>query len=390
MNQINSIGFALDPANVPSFLLDWELTKLCNLDCSYCPDGEEQGDFAGHDNTKDHPSLAECLDTIDFMYEYVDQYMRYKKPNQRKVILNVYGGESLFHPDIVEILEACRTKHTNRYKDSWYLTITCTTNAIVGENHWEKIHPLVDEFTLSYHSEALPKQKELFKNNCLRLTEVNKKYRAVVVMHNQEPYWSDCLDILEFFKAHNIRYQPRALDNHEPEWNYTPDMFNKFKTFWIDQVSDRQKVNYKKELDKVFDDTTNESITKGRACCGGRSLSINGDLRSCVNFVPKQGFRDWSCSVNWFFLFIQQSTGNVYTNKDCRTSTTGRVEPLGNLGNSKLIVDTLKQQLDTNTMPVIQCVKDICVCGFCAPKAESMVDFKNLIFRNVTQDVFEK
>lgn len=39
MTDIKSIGFALDPTNVPSFLLDWELTKLCNLDCSYCSTG---------------------------------------------------------------------------------------------------------------------------------------------------------------------------------------------------------------------------------------------------------------------------------------------------------------------------------------------------------------
>jgi molybdenum cofactor biosynthesis enzyme MoaA len=41
MNNVKSIGFALDPINIPSFLLDWELTKLCNLDCSYCGVGDE-------------------------------------------------------------------------------------------------------------------------------------------------------------------------------------------------------------------------------------------------------------------------------------------------------------------------------------------------------------
>ena len=27
---------AIDPANKISFLLDWEITLRCNLDCSYC------------------------------------------------------------------------------------------------------------------------------------------------------------------------------------------------------------------------------------------------------------------------------------------------------------------------------------------------------------------
>lgn len=90
--MIKSIGFALDTTNVPSFLLDWEVTKLCNLDCSYCVTGLD----GGHDNSTKHSPLEECLQTIDFMYQYVDLYMQYKKPSQRKVILNVYGEKVYF------------------------------------------------------------------------------------------------------------------------------------------------------------------------------------------------------------------------------------------------------------------------------------------------------
>ena len=171
MTNIDSISFALDPSNVPSFLLDWEVTKLCNLDCSYCGVGID----AGHDNTTKHPPLDECLQTIDFMYEYVDLYMQHKKETQRKVVLNVYGGESLFHPDIITILEECRKRYSP-YHDKWELTITCTTNGVVGSNHWEKIVPLVDEFTLSYHAESLPKQKKQYFDNVLYLKKNNKRF----------------------------------------------------------------------------------------------------------------------------------------------------------------------------------------------------------------------
>ena len=45
-NEIKSIGFALDPSSNPSFLLDWEVTKKCNLDCSYrAPKAEQLEDF---------------------------------------------------------------------------------------------------------------------------------------------------------------------------------------------------------------------------------------------------------------------------------------------------------------------------------------------------------
>jgi hypothetical protein len=131
-----------------------------------------------------------------------------------------------------------------------------------------------------------------------------------------------------------------------------------------------------------------QSISEGRPCCGGRKLSLNNDLTSSVSFVQKQGFRDWYCSVNWFFLFVRQLDGAVFTNKDCKTSTTGRVEPLGNLNNGQAILDQVKTQLDNKAMPVIQCVKDICMCGFCAPKADNIEDFNKLLSRNLDKEKY--
>ena len=373
MSEIKSIGFALDPSNVPSFLLDWELTKLCNLDCSYCP-VDTVGYDGGHDNSTKHPPLAECLQSIDFMYEYVDLYMQHKKPTQRKVVLNVYGGESLFHPDIVEILEQVRERY-RPYQDRWYLTVTCTTNAIVGPNHWHRIVPLVDEFTVSYHPENLPKQKEQFKNNILHLQAVNARFKTVIMMHNKPEYFADSESMIAFCQQHGIRYVAKPLDNWQPEWQYTGTQYNQLKTYWMTPVTAIQK-------DRV------QAIDEGRACCGGRRLSLNGDLKSNVNFVTRQGFRDWSCSVNWFFLFVQQLTGLVYTNKDCKVSTTGRVEPLGSIQESSKIIDTLCEQLESKTLPIIKCVKETCRCGFCAPKAQDPAVFRELIFRNVIEDVF--
>jgi hypothetical protein len=373
MNDINSIGFALDPKNVPSFLLDWELTKLCNLDCSYCP-VDTVGYDGGHDNSTQHPPLAECLQSIDFMYEYVDLYMQYKKPSQRKVVLNVYGGESLFHPDIVEILEQVRERY-KPYRDRWYLTVTCTTNGIVGQNHWQRIVPLIDEFTMSYHPENLPKQKQQFKDNVLYLKRNHLRFKTVVMMHNDTEYFKDSVSMVEFCKEHKLRHVAKPLDNWQPEWQYTGEQYNKLKTFWMTPVTEVVK-------DRV------QAIDEGRACCGGRRLSLNGDLKSNVNFVTRQGFRDWSCSVNWFFLFVQQLTGLVYTNKDCKVSTTGRVEPLGSIQESSKIIDTLCEQLESKTLPIIKCVKETCRCGFCAPKAQDPAVFRELIFRNVIEDVF--
>jgi MoaA/NifB/PqqE/SkfB family radical SAM enzyme len=366
MNDIKSIAFALDPNNVPTFLLDWEVTKLCNLDCSYCG-------ITGHDNTTKHPPMAECLTAINFMYEYVDLYMQHKKPSQRKVVLNVYGGESLFHPNIVEILNAVRDKYAV-YQDRWNLAVTCTTNAVIGKTQWAKIVPLIDEFTVSYHTENLPKQKQQYLDNILYLKEQGKRFKCIIMMHNNPVLFADAESVIEFCKANGLRYLSKPLDNSEPEWAYTAEQF--------------AKVNNKEQIIQFVDRKVN-SIDVGRSCCGGRLLSLNNNLKSRETFVERQGFKGWSCGVNWFFLYIQQLDGAVYTNKDCKTSTSGRVEPLGYLSDSEAIIQTLKSQLDNN-MPIIKCVKPICRWGGWAPKAKIELEFLELIKRNVPIDMFQK
>jgi len=364
--EIKSIGFALAPDNVPAFLLDWELTKRCNLDCSYCPTGRE----GGHDNTTQHPPIDECLKTISFMYEYVDLYMQHKKPSQRKVILNVYGGESLFHPDIVQILEECRNRY-RPYAEKWELTITTTTNAVINKNIWKKIIPLIDEFTVSYHAENLPKQEKLFFENLLEIKKSNKRVKCVIMMHNDPGLWPKSIATVDFCESNSIRYIRKPFDN--PKLPYTTEQFDYLKNSW--------------DLKNTVAKEATVSICEGRACCGGRKLSLNNDLKSSITFVSKQGFRGWYCSVNWFFLFVQQLTGNVYTNKDCRMSFDGKVAPLGNMDHSEIILANLRNQLTKNSMPIIQCAKNECLCGYCAPKAERIEDFKELIGRNVVTDV---
>jgi sulfatase maturation enzyme AslB (radical SAM superfamily) len=379
--EIKSIGFALSPNNIPSFLLDWELTKRCNLNCSYCGIGMD----GGHDNTLPHPPLDECLQSIDFMYDYVSLYMQHKKPSQRKVVLNIYGGEALFHPDIIEILEQCRKKY-KKYSNQWQLTITTTTNAIVNKNIWNNIIPLIDEFNVSYHAENLDKHEQLFFDNLLELKKQNKRVKCIIMMHPD--VWQKSLHAQKFCKEQTINYVAKLLDEgHDNDVRYSSDQFKYMKEYWMSQTTPTTVVETDLLLNKI--DATKEiaGLCEGRACCGGRKLALNNSLKSSVTFVPKQGFKDWYCSVNWFFLFVRQADGSVYTNKDCKTSLNSKVEPIGNLLDYNKILSDLKKLLATKSMPVIKCVKQICMCGYCAPKAENLNEFKDLISRNVITDV---
>lgn len=385
MSKIFAIEPAIDPNARPTFLLDWELTLKCNLDCSYCP---STGPFLTHDNSTDHPPLDECLRNIDFMYAYVDLYMEYKPRWSRAVVLNIYGGESLFHPDIVEILKQVRVKH-EKYKDRWPLMVTCTTNGVIGKKRMTEIVDLIDEFTVSYHCESLRKQKQQVLDNLFFLKTQKKKLKCVVLMHGEESRWPELLEVIEYCKKNDMRYLPRQLDG-DVNSNY-----NKNQIIWFQQLwKNKSPVKSQAHQQELVESTKNLESTSlsevGRACCGGRLMCANNNLKEPVFYIPDNHFEGWACSVNWFFLFVRQYTKEIFVNKDCRMNFNGKMEPIGHLDRYEDLLSTTKENLKSGSMPIITCARERCYCGLCSPKAETKTELIKIMEKHVVGPVFEQ
>ena len=331
----------------------------CNLDCTYCPTGI----YGGHDNTQRHPPLAECLKTIDFMFEYADIYMGTKPNSIKYVILNIYGGESLHHPNIVEILSVLRERY-QPYQDRWHLTITTTTNAIIASHRFDQIIPLIDEFTVSYHTENTAEQKQQFRDNLLKIKSAGCRQKCIVLMHSDPDRFADAQAMITWLEQHDIKHLPRQLD-HNPALDFN---YNTQQVFWFQGL-------YKQSLDHaVMRGNKADLADTGRACCGGRSLCADQNRHDPQKFVSNK-FPGWYCSVNHFFLYVKQVNGEVYVNKDCKMNYDGTIGPIGNLNNTAPI---LVQARDSNK-PVIRCVNKRCRCGLCAPKAADLDTYKSIM-----------
>jgi hypothetical protein len=309
------------------------------------------------------------------MFEYVDQYMQKRRNNLRHVVLNVYGGESLHHPDIVEILTQVRKRY-QQYQDRWSLCISCTTNAIITEKKLHKVIPLIDEFTVSYHTEVSNKYKAVFKNNLLHLKSNNKSVKCVVLMHAEPKLFEDAQEMIAWLNDNQIRHLPRQLDHAaaETQHNYQDAQVKWFKKLY----SDKSFQSHESKLVPVIDEQGRTDLAStGRACCGGRQLCTNSNFKSREFFVDNH-FKDWYCSVDQFFLFVKQVNGEIFVNKDCKMNYNGEVGPIGNLNNTSKLLSQVKHNLNT-TAPVIQCKKDRCYCGLCAPKASTLEQYYQTI-----------
>ncbi len=361
---------AIDPNNRISFLLDWELTMKCNLDCSYCLTDL----YGGHDNSIPHPPKQDCLRTIDFMFEYVDLYLSTKPRGLRYVMLNVYGGESLNHPDIVEILAEVKRRY-QPYADRWHLTVTTTTNAIVSDKKLQQIIPLIDEFTVSYHTENTDKQKDQFKRNLLIIAEAGRRQKCVVLMHREPDLFADAQQMIEWLNENNIRVLPRQLDGNLVK-EQSEREYGTSQVKWFDNFYQSKTFGFSSPM---LDDSQPTNLSDvGRACCGGRQACLNQDYKQ-RHFFVSNNFADWYCSVNEFFLYIKQVNGEIFVNKDCKMDFSGKVAPIGNLKHADILLDKTKNHLKNHTMPVIQCKKSSCWCGLCAPKAKNLSTFNSIM-----------
>lgn len=353
-------------------MIDWEVTMKCNLDCSYCITGLH----GGHDNSLPHPHVDQCLAALDFMFEYADIYMQSKPRGNRYVILNVYGGESLHHPDIVGILQAAHQIYRERYKSKWHLTITTTTNAIITKNKLAKIIPLIDEFTVSYHTNNTEKQKNLFKDNVVDIAAAGKRIKCVIMMHPETELFADAKNMISWCEQNKIRFLPKQLDNNaQTNFAYQPQQIKWFGKTYKEKTHLPTKPF---DLLQISSDGNTNLASVGRACCGGRTLCKDSTYKHRDFFVANQ-FPDWFCSVNEFFVYIKQVNGEIYTNKDCKMDFDGKVGPIGNLSDCGRLLATMREQISQRTWPTIRCKKSTCLCGLCAPKAKLKTDFDTIM-----------
>ena len=341
----------LEPTNSPAFQIAWESTLKCNLDCSYCGDG--------HNNKIPHPSLDDSLETIDFIIDYVDVVMQ-RKPQHLKIAnLNIQGGESLVHPNILEILQ-----YATKRVDSllWHLSIATITNAVIKDKIWKNLVTYIDNFTISFHTESTFAQQEQIRKNILYLVQEQKNFHVSVLMHPK--HWDTCLEMIKWCEQNNIPHIKRQIDHHWLDMRFN---YSKEQAAYLGAPKPKLKDIAAAVLTNGLDISS-----QGRSCCSNQELCTN--KCNITTRIEGNNFKGWKCSVHEFFLYIRQTTGEVFTNKDCRMKFDNTVGPIGFLNNKDAILKDLKESNN-----FIICKKKQCWCGLCAPKAKTTNDYNEIM-----------
>ena len=156
-------------------------------------------------------------------------------------------------------------------------------------------------------------------------------------------------------KGYNVR--PRILDGHAGV--YTNEQ--------LQQIFDAMKEKDHSLLEKINNDKTIDQ--SGRACCGGRPMCINRNLKEPKKFVPRDSWQGWKCSANQFFLFMDCVSRKFHTTKDCWVRPDGTVGALATIETMDKFIAETKAKLQETPDVFLTCAQKICRCGTCAPKS---------------------
>lgn len=325
------------------FMVTWDTGRRCNFDCSYC-------EMSRHDNKSALHSYQELLDTFNFVKEYTSDQL---------VNINFTGGEPTVNGAFWSLAE-----HIYNTEDRFRLSLT--TNGAWHPSNTDRIAKWFKGVTVSYHAEGHSVLKKQTLDNIKLLSETGIWLQVNVMMHTD--HFEECVQVCEELKSLGIKHNPRPIGDGNIER----------KGWFIDSDGSQRRTSHDYNSDQekwYFEYLGISSPKEGRNCCGGRCIEgkVNGEWKS-VSFI-NTNFKDWFCSVDKYFMHIDQHTGNVYHHQTCQALHNGLRGPIGNLKDTGKILQ-YKQENENN---IIVCPNNRCGCGMCVPKAKNINDFKNII-----------
>jgi organic radical activating enzyme len=319
--------------------------------------------------------------------------MQYRKEDRASISFT--GGEPTVNPNFIPFVKYLKEAYEEKYKGRWQNALTLTTNGAMSQKMAQAVIDNLSHVTVSYHAESNQKLKDQVRDRILQFKKAedsgNFRINVNVMFHAQ--HFDECKDLCEFLEEHDVKYVPRVIGEEadsKPSFahKYSPEQLDYMKNYWNNNT---KKLNKEKEVSKVLSaagEKKSESdklgMSIGRPCCGMRNMCLSNKTESITSqFVNKRDFKGWSCSVNWFFLHIEQQTDQVFHHQTCQAKFDGTRGAIGKLSQGDIILKDLKNKLENKKMTTIICPKQTCGCGLCAPKSMYSDRYKEVVTEHI-------
>jgi organic radical activating enzyme len=342
---------AIDLVKPEPFMVTWDIGRRCNFDCTYCESTRH--------NTYSPPTVyRELVDTFDFIKTYTELY------NRDSVNLNFTGGEPTVNPNFWNLVNHIKN-HTN-------FGVGLTTNGTWDPKRTDFILENMNGVTISWHAEAHEQLRERAIDNAIALHTSGLWATVNVMMHAD--HWDTAVDAYNRLKAAGVTANPVPLgDGNIGNTNWFKDTEGVLRRTSHEYT--KEQISWfwnEKGISKEVGDQILAGNEMGRSCCGNRCLKGKINSWKPVEHVDNH-FKDWLCTVNWYFMHIDQHTKDVFHHQTCQATFKQTRGPIGSLKRKDLIFDNVKRYMQSPT-PIV-CPNMRCGCGMCVPKAKDQIDF---------------
>lgn len=331
-------------------MVTWDLGRRCNYDCTYC-------EASRHNNYSPHRSLDELKSTLSFVKEYCKLY------NHNTAHINFTGGEPTTNPVFFEFAEHCKKENVK---------IGLTTNGAFSPKFVDSITKNFDWVVVSYHAEADSRLKDMVMRNIKNLHN-NIRLSVNVMMHVD--YWDECVEVCNQLIEWGVKFNPRPIgDGNILRKGWLMDTDGTLRRTSHEYSPEQQEWYFNHMGLKPTTTSAREGTQLGRNCCGSRCVmgKVNNEFVE-VNLVDTH-FKNWYCSVNKYFLHIDNETELVYHHQTCQAKFDGSRGSIGSLKDTTAILEYAK----ANMKNTIVCPNERCGCGMCVPKAKEYADYLSL------------
>ena len=164
------------------FSLTWNIGTRCNYDCMYCPPGL-------HDDHSKHASL----DILQQRWQSVFDKTAHKNLPYK---ISFTGGEVSVNKSFLPLLRWMRENYQSNIAK-----ILVTSNGSASLNYYTKLYALIDNLSLSFHSEHADEQKFFDLAINLHQNLLPGKHLHVNIMN-------------ETWNQHRIPSYQKILDQH--------------------------------------------------------------------------------------------------------------------------------------------------------------------------------
>ena len=336
-------------------MITWDTGRRCNFDCTYC-------DLTRHDTFSPITSYDTLLKTFNFISAYTDIYQ------QPDANIAFTGGEPTVNSRFWDL--------TDYIKQNSNYSLGLTTNGTYAIKHTDTILKNFVAATISWHAEIDKSLRTRAIKNAVNLHNAGFDARVNVMMHTD--FWNECVAAHDTLVSSGVKTNPVIIgDGNFGDTEWFTDYTGKQRRTSQSYTKEQQQWYFGvKGLDPTIVDTLASGNALPRSCCGNRDLM--GKCNGCWTDITavNTNFKNWYCSVNQYFMHIEQHTGNVYHHQTCQAKFEGK-GPIGNLKNTDdILIYAVK-----NKSNVIQCPNMRCGCGMCAPKARDKTEFDRLVYQ---------